>query len=635
MRSLISKVLCAAVLSAMAGTASAQAEIAAAASKGDTAAVERLLKSGADVNAQQADGATALQWAAYRGDVKLTERLLKAGAKPGLGNHNGATPMWLAASHGDAAVIQVLLKGGADANEQLPLGRRPLMLAARSGSVEAVRALIDRGADVNAVESERGTSALMQAADQGHADVLRELIKRGANVAALAKPVMRDGRSAALGNSEDPRRAVRQQNIAALCEAKNPDLAQVREQRVILLGAGQRTIPEADLCKGIERRGLGFVTVAGAGGNAGAGVGGEVAFELDADGNPVLDANGDPVPVSSGRGRRPPPREPDGGALTALVYAARNGNIDTARALLDGGADVNQTTRYGWSPLLAATQNQNYQMGKFLIERGANVNLANKGGWTPLYLATDNRNIEGGDYPTREADLDSLAFITLLIDKGANVNARITESTETRTVFTNQWLNEEGATAFLRAAQSGDLELLKLLVARGADPKINTKLGVTPLAVAAGIGWVEGVTRERSTQETVDSVKYLLSLGINPNFQADTGRVALHGAAHKGATEVVKVLVAAGARMDVRDFGNTDNRGSPELSAHTWLPIDYADGLVRVGVQSAIPHPDTSKVLRDFMLKAGLKAPPEGRTLESLCIVEVCRPGYDPMSLNH
>ncbi len=634
MRSLISKVLCAAVLSAMAGTALAQVEIAAAASKGDTATIERLLKSGADVNAQQADGATALQWAAYRGDVKLTERLLKAGAKPALGNHNGATPMWLAASHGDAAVIQVLLKGGADANEQLPLGRRPLMLAARSGSVTAVRALLERGAEINAVESERGTNALMQAADQGHADVLRELIKNGANVAALAKPVMRDGRSAALGNSEDPRRAVRQQNIAALCEAKNPDLAQVREQRVILLGAGQRTIPEADLCKGIERRGLGFVTVAGAGGNAGAGVGGEVAFELDADGNPVLDANGDPVPVSSGRGRRPPPREPDGGALTALVYAARTGKIDAARALLDGGADVNQTTRYGWSPLLAATQNQNYQMGKFLIERGANVNLANKGGWTPLYLATDNRNIEGGDYPTREADLDSLAFITLLLDKGANVNARITESTETRTVFTNQWLNEEGATAFLRAAQSGDLALLKLLVARGADPKINTKLGVTPLAVAAGIGWVEGVTKERSTQETVDSIKYLLSLGINPNFQADTGRVALHGAAHKGATEVVKVLVAAGAKMDVRDFGNTDNRGSPELSAHTWLPIDYADGLVRVGVQSAIPHPDTSKVLRDLMLKAGVKAPPEGRTLESLCIVEVCRPGYDPMSLN-
>ncbi len=632
MRSFVRTVLCAVLLSAMAGTAFAQAEMADAASKGNIAEIERLLKRGADVNAQQADGATALQWAAYRGDAKMVERLLKAGAKPGLANRNGATPLWLAAARGDAAVIQALLKGSADANEPLPLGRRPLMMAARAGNVDAVRALLEHGADVNASESERGTTAMMQAADQGHADVLRELIQHGGNVAAVSKPVMRDGRSAALGNSEDPRRAVRQQNIAALCEAKKPDLQQVRIQRELLLGDSQKTIPAADLCKGIEHRGLGFVTVAGAGGNAGAGVGGEVVFELDADGNPVLDANGDPVPAAT-RGRRGAMREPDGGALTALVYAARAGSIEAARVLLEGGADVNQTTRYGWSPLLAATQNQNYQMGKFLIERGANVNLANKGAWTPLYLAVDNRNIKGGDYPTRTADMDSLEFITLLLDHGADVNARITESTETRTVFTNQWLNEDGATAFLRAAQSGDLELLKLLVARGADPKINTRLGVTPLAVAAGIGWVEGVTRERSTEETVATVKYLLSLGINPDFQANTGRVALHGAAHKGATEVVKLLVAAGARLDVRDFGNTDNRGSPELSAHTWLPIDYADGLVRVGVQSAIPHPETSRVLREFMLKAGLKPPPEGRTLESLCIVEVCKPGYDPMAI--
>ena len=626
------KMLSAVLLSAMAGTAFAQAEIADAASKGNRTEIERLLKSGGDVNAQQADGATALQWAAYRGDAKLAELLLKAGAKPDLANHNGATPLWLAATRGDGAVTEALLKGGADANEQLPLGRRPLMLAARSGSVDAVHALLEHGADVNASETARGTTALMQAADQGHADVLKELIQHGAKVAAVSKPVLRDGRSAALGNADDPRRAVRQQAIAVLCEEKNPDLAQVRLQRELLMGASQKDLPDADLCKGIERRGLGFVTVAGAGGNAGAGVGGEVSFELDADGNPVLDASGEPVVAV--RGRRAPPREPDGGSLTALVYAARTGSIDAARVLLEGGADVNQTTLYGWSPLLAATQNQNYQMAKFLIEHGANVNLANKGGWTPLYLATDNRNIEGGDYPTRTADMDSLVYITYLLDKGANVNARVTESTETRTVFTNQWLNEEGATAFLRAAQSGDLELLKLLKARGADPKINTTLGVTPLAVAAGIGWVEGVTREHSTAETVEAVKYLLSLGIDPNFQADTGRVALHGAAHKGATEVVKVLVAAGARMDVRDFGNTDNRGSPKLSTHTWLPIDYAEGLVRVGVQSAIPHPETATTLRELMQKAGVKAPPEGRTLESLCIVEVCKPGYDPVKID-
>ncbi len=177
------------------------------------------------MNAQQGDGATALQWAAYRGDAKLAELLLKAGAKPGLANHDGATPLWLAATRGDAAVIEALLKGGADANEQLPLGRRPLMLAARSGNVDAVRALLEHGADVNASETERGTTALMQAADQGHADVLKELIQHGAKVAAVSKPVMRDGRSAALGNADDPRRAVRQQAIAVLCEAKPPDLA--------------------------------------------------------------------------------------------------------------------------------------------------------------------------------------------------------------------------------------------------------------------------------------------------------------------------------------------------------------------------------------------------------------------------
>ena len=634
MRSFALKTLTAVLLSAMAGAAFAQAPIADAASTGNKVEIERLLKHGADVNAQQADGATALQWAAYRGDAKLAELLLKAGAKPDLANRDGATPLWLAAARGDAAVIEALLKGGAEANEQLPLGRRPLMLAARSGNVDAVHALLEHGADVNAGETERGTTALMQAADQGHADVLKELIQHGASVAAVSKAVMRDGRTAALGNSEDPRRAVRQQAISVLCEAKPPDLQEVRFQREMLLGASEKNTADADLCKGIEHRGLSFVTIVGAGGNHGAGAGGGDVTE-DTEANPVADASGKPAPAAAARVRRPAAREPDGGAITALVYAARAGSIDAARALLEGGADVNQTTRYGWSPLLAATQNQNYQVAKFLIEHGADVNLANKGGWTPLYLAVDNRNIEGGDYPVRSPDMDSLAYIAYLLDKGADVNWRITESTETRTVFTNQWLNEEGATAFLRAAQSGDLALLKLLVAHGADPKINTKLGVTPLAAAAGIGWVEGVTQERSPEETVEAVKYLLSLGISPNFQADTGRVALHGAAHKGATEVVKVLVAAGARMDVHDFGNTDNRGSPALVTHTWLPIDYADGLVRVGVQSAIPHPETSKVLRELMLKAGLKVPPEGRTLESLCIVDVCKLGYDPMSINN
>ena len=313
----------------------------------------------------------------------------------------------------------------------------------------------------------------------------------------------------------------------------------------------------------------------------------------------------------------------DGGELTPLVYAVRSNDLDSVKVLLAAGADVNQVTGYGWSPLLVATQNRYYKLGAYLLDHGADVNLTNKGGWTPLYLATDNRNIESGDYPVRKPDMDHLDFIKLLLDHGADVNARMKDSTETRTVFTNQWLDENGATAFLRASQSGDITLMKLLLAHGADPKIDTVLHVTALQVASGIGWVEGITYEWSPEQTLEAVKLLLDLGLDPNAQADTGRVALHGAAHKGATAVVQVLVDHGAKLDVRDYGNTDNRGG-KLAIHTWEPVDYADGLVRVGVQSAISHPETGLLLRKLMTAAGLPAPPVGRTLESICITEAC-----------
>src|SRR5207253_2335366 len=186
--------------------------------------------------------------------------------------------------------------------------------------------------------------------------------------------------------------------------------------------------------------------------------------------------------------------------------------LESVKVLLAAGADINQVTGYGWSPLLVATQNRYYKLGAYLLDHGADVNLANKGDWTPLYLATDNRNIESGDYPVRKGDMDHLDYIKLLLEKGANVNARLKDSTETRTVFTNQWLDENGATAFLRASQSGDVTLMKLLLAHGADPNINTALGVTPLHVAAGIGWVEGITYEWGEKENVEAVKLLLDL---------------------------------------------------------------------------------------------------------------------------
>jgi ankyrin repeat protein len=599
------------LLAPLAGLAASSA-IADAVMHGDNAAVRKLLEQHADVNAAQPDGATALHWAVFHSDKDMVDLLLKAGANPKAANREGTTPLWLASVNGDAPVIAALLNAGADANEKLPLGRTPLMVASRTGNIEAMKVLLDHGANPNVRETLRGTTPLMWAADEGHAAAIKLLIEHGADISAKSDPAER-GRGPALGKANDPRKQVAAQG-AALAAGKALDLSDLAALRGDDNGIGGRQGGRAGAAPG-GRAGTAPGGRAGAAGGRGAGDGG-AAGAAD-------DAAVDDAAVAAGIIRRGGPPPKDGGGLTALIYAARANDLESVKVLLEAGADVNETSNYGWSPLLVATQNRYYKLGAYLMDHGADVNLANKGGWTPLYLATDNRNIENGDYPVRKGDMDHLDYIKLLLAKGANVNARIKDSTQTRTVFTNQWLDENGATAFLRASQSGDLVLMKLLLDHGADPKIDTVLHVTALQVAAGIGWVEGITYEWSPQATFEAVKMLIDLGLDVNAQADTGRTALHGAAHKGRTDVIQILVDHGAKLDVRDYGNTDNRGG-KLAIHTWEPVDYADGLVRVGVQSAIPHPEAGLLLRKLMTEKGLKAPPMGRTLESICITEAC-----------
>ena len=152
-----------------------------------------------------------------------------------------------------------------------------------------------------------------------------------------------------------------------------------------------------------------------------------------------------------------------------------------------------------------------------------------------------------------------------------------------------QWFWEEGATPFIRAAQSSDTELMKLLLKFKADPKARTVLGDTALTASAGIGWVEGVTYERSAKENLEAMRMLLDLGLDPNHANNEGRTALMGAAMKGRNDVVLLLVERGARLDTRDKGNRDtDKVASAAAGHTWQAIDYAEGLVRVGVQSAV-----------------------------------------------
>jgi hypothetical protein len=221
--------------------------------------------------------------------------------------------------------------------------------------------------------------------------------------------------------------------------------------------------------------------------------------------------------------------------------------------------------------------------------------------------------------------MDHLEFIELLLENGAEVDHRVDANTLTRTIFTMQWLQERDATAFIRAGQSSDTALMELLLEYGADPLAETAHGDTALSASAGIGWVDGVTFERSPAENVQAVRMLLDLGLDPNSANDDGRTPLMGAAFKGNAEVVEVLMDAGARLDVRDFGSRDtDKANSAIAGHTWQPLDYAEGLVRVGVQSAPSHPEVARLMRERMAEQGLPVPDENRVVDSICIVAIC-----------
>ena len=677
-------------------------EIAEASYRGDTAAIERLLQEGADVNASRVDGSTAIHWAVYRDDLETAERLIDAGADVTLATREGVTPMHVASLHGNSGMIAALLRAGADARQRGPNQTTMLMLAARNGNPDALRLLIDAGAEVNATENLRGTTALMWAVEQRHPEAVEILLDTGADPAIqssgaglpriyIARPVNvdaveeaqellqaavdagltleqfrdRQGQSnaelnldavvafltdqaeeggvdlltalsrvevelASFGVDLDELRALLGRRADTGPEAAADDATPVAATNNVPPGAAANNVPPGAAANNAPP--------GAAANNAPPGAAANNAPPVAATNNvpPVAAANNVPPVVRTDLGEDDDDASVEaglvgegGGGLTPLVLAAREGDLDSARILLDHGADVNQLTYYGWSPVLAATNNRNYRLGRFLIESGADVNIANAGGMTPLYLATDNRNIEGGDYPVPRPDMDHLEYIRILLENGADPNARVGSNTENRTIFTQQWFFEPGATAFVRAGQSGDTALLRLLMEFGADPAIPTDFGDTALSAVAGIGWVDGVTFEWSPEETVEAVQFLLELGLDPNSINGDGRTPLMGGALKGRNEIVRLLVDAGARLETRDWGSrdTDRLGESKLAGHTWQAIDYADGLVRVGVQSAVTHPETAAYIRELMIERGFPVPPADRTVESICIVVICQQG--------
>ena len=284
-----------------------------------------------------------------------------------------------------------------------------------------------------------------------------------------------------------------------------------------------------------------------------------------------------------------------GGSFTPLLFAVRAGHIETSRMLLDLGARIDDALPDGTSTLVLATINAHYELAGFLLDRGADPNAAAQG-WTALHqIAWSRRHNAGFNLPGPVATggLDSLDLVRKLVKLGANVNARQTK--EPRDGNRNQQ-NRIGATAFLLAAKSADVPLMRVLLECGADPSIKTNNNTTPLMVAAGVGiWAPG-ENPGTHEESLAAVKLILELGADVNAIDDNGDTALHGAVYRGgAIPVIQVLADKGAKLDI-------------VNKKGWMPVTAADG-VEYTPAVLKRYPEAAALLRRLMRERGLPVP--------------------------
>jgi ankyrin repeat protein len=251
------------------------------------------------------------------------------------------------------------------------------------------------------------------------------------------------------------------------------------------------------------------------------------------------------------------------GGMTPLLYAARDGRAGAAQRLIDAGADVELADGNGIRPLLMAVLNNNLQVARLLLSKGANVNGDDFWGRTPLWAAVEYRNLDMNNND-QDSPIDNgvdrapiLEFIKVLLAAGANVNARTRELPPSRRWLYSlndvSWVDFTGQTPFLRAALSGDTTTMRVLLEHGADPNLPTLAGTTPLMAAAGVNWVVAQTYTESPKALIDAVTLCLELGADVNAANSMGLTALLGAVNRGSNDIIELLVARGARLDVQD----------------------------------------------------------------------------------
>lgn len=428
--------------------------VANAAENGEFETLERLIADGADVNATQADGMTALHWAAYRGDLRSARALLAAGSDVAATNRYGVAPLSLACQRADGEIVERLLERGANPDTTLRGGETALMTAARTGRPGPVEALLRRGAQVDSRER-RGQTALMWAAAEGHADVVELLIRAGADVNATLPG---SGFTPMLFAAREGRTAV----VRALLKA-GVDVNAVTDPSKP--GGKAPAKGSSALILAVEN--------------------GHYALALS-----LVEAGADPNDQRSGFSPlhimtwvRKPPRGEDFGAppppeLTGLS------SVEFIRELVRRGADVNARLERGRGGLgkyhtqgatafLMASATADVPYMKLLIELGADPTIPNKDGCTPLIAACGIH--VGSDQATEVAgeEPEVLEAVALLLQLGADVNA----------------VDDNGETAMHGAALKNLPKVVQYLADHGAEPGVwnrKNRFGSTPLMLAQG-----------------------------------------------------------------------------------------------------------------------------------------------------
>jgi len=243
------------------------------------------------------------------------------------------------------------------------------------------------------------------------------------------------------------------------------------------------------------------------------------------------------------------------GGFTALLFAAREDDLASARALVNAKADVNLSDPDGTTPLIEAIANFHFDLAAFLLDHGADPNARDHNGRSPLYAAVDMHSLDTSTRPnpTPPDQLNSLDLIKALLAHGANPNARLTAFIPPRgPLDVADYTMGAGATPFLRAAKSDDLEVMRLLLDKGADPLIATNAQVTALMVAAGVGWRDGKSHG-AEPDAIKAIELCLDRGADINAATDKGETALHGATMRGANSVISYLVSRGADVNAKN----------------------------------------------------------------------------------